>query len=462
MNPSYSRIEAATVLVMSTLVLSACGGGGSGSGGNQTPPTVTPPGSSPGTPGSSYTIGGSVSGLDSGRSLSVLDNGADTLSITANGAFTFATPVSFNKAYAVTVGSQPSWQNCSVGNDSGVATSNVTNVTISCVAGQARVSTFAGSTTSGAANGAGNDASFNAPAGVALDSSGNVYVADFGNNEIRKITPAGLVSTFAGSGALGSANGMGNTASFNHPGGVAVDANDNVYVADLGNNEIRKITAAGVVSTLAGSTTPGHADGMGSSASFNSPWGVAVDASGNIYVADVENEEIRKITPAGLVSTFAGSLSAGSLDGTGSTALFAGPRGIAIDRSGNLYVADSSNNEIRKITPAGVVSTLAGSTRSGSADGTGGAASFSDPNGVAVDASGAIFVADRVNNEIRKITPTGTVSTIAGSSSVASSVNGVGSAASFAGPAGLVVDANDNIYVAEMNDNEIRFLTPAP
>ncbi|MFL9889137.1 NHL repeat-containing protein [Paraburkholderia agricolaris] len=462
MNPSYSRIEAATVLVMSTLVLSACGGGGSGSGGNQTPPTVTPPGSSPGTPGSSYTIGGSVSGLDSGRSLSVLDNGADTLSITANGAFTFATPVSFNKAYAVTVGSQPSWQNCSVGNDSGVATSNVTNVTISCVAGQARVSTFAGSTTSGAANGAGNDASFNAPAGVALDSSGNVYVADFGNNEIRKITPAGLVSTFAGSGALGSANGMGNTASFNHPGGVAVDANDNVYVADLGNNEIRKITAAGVVSTIAGSTTPGHADGMGSSASFNSPWGVAVDASGNIYVADVENEEIRKITPAGLVSTFAGSLSAGSLDGTGSTALFAGPRGIAIDRSGNLYVADSSNNEIRKITPAGVVSTLAGSTRSGSADGTGGAASFSDPNGVAVDASGAIFVADRVNNEIRKITPTGTVSTIAGSSSVASSVNGVGSAASFAGPAGLVVDAHDNIYVAEMNDNEIRFLTPAP
>jgi sugar lactone lactonase YvrE len=202
---------------------------------------------------------------------------------------------------------------------------------------------------------------------------------------------------------------------------------------------------------------------MGSSASFNSPWGLAIDASGNIYVSDFENEEIRKITQAGLVTTLAGSWGqAGSLEGTGSAALFAGPLGVAIDTSGNVYVADTGNNEIRKITPAGVVSTFAGSTSSGSVDGTGGAASFSHPSGVTVDASGAIFVADRGNNEIRKITPTGTVSTLAGSAAVAGSVNGIGSSASFAGPAGLAVDANDNIYVAEENENEIRFLTPAP
>jgi sugar lactone lactonase YvrE len=244
-----------------------------------------------------------------------------------------------------------------------------------------------------------------------------VFVADTGNNEIREITPAGVVTTLAGSTSAGSGDGTGSAAGFNSPSGVAVDASGNVFVADSGNNKIRKITPAGIVTTLAGSGAYGSADGVGRSASFYGPVGVAVDASGNVYVADQTNNEIRKITPAGVVTTLAGSIAAGSADGTSSAASFNNPSGVAVDASSNVYVADTGNNEIREITPAGVVTTLAGSGAYGSADGTGSSASFNDPFGVAVDASGNVYVADIYNFEIRKITPAGVVSTVVGSGS---------------------------------------------
>jgi sugar lactone lactonase YvrE len=262
------------------------------------------------------------------------------------------------------------------------------------------VSTFAGST-AGFADGTGAAAKFNTPNAVATDAAGNVYVADTGNQKIRKITPAGVVSTFAGSTA-GFADGTGAAVKFKNPYGVATDATGNVYVADYLNNKIRKITPAGEVSTLAGSTS-GFADGTGAVAQFNSPIGVATDAAGNVYVADVYNYKIRKITPVGEVSTLAGSTS-GFANGTGTAAQFNSPRGVATDAAGNVYVADYGNNKIRKITPAGEVSTFAGSGANGTTEGPVATAKFSGPQAVATDAAGNVYVADQVNNRIRKIT----------------------------------------------------------
>jgi len=216
----------------------------------------------------------------------------------------------------------------------------------------------------------------------------------------------GVVTTLAGTagGSGGSADGTGAAASFNAPTGVAVDSSGNVYVADSENHTIRKITAAGVVSTFTGTGSVGRLDGTGSAASFRYPFGVAVDSIGNVYVADYYNSTIRKITAAGVVSTFAGTGSVGRLDGTGSAASFYYPYGVAVDSSGNVYVADTFNNTIRKITSAGVVSTLAGTAGStGSTDDTGAAASFRYPSGVAVDSSGNVYVADQLNHTIRKI-----------------------------------------------------------
>ncbi len=221
----------------------------------------------------------------------------------------------------------------------------------------------------GAANGTGTFASFYQPTGVATDTAGNVYVADFRNNLVRKITPAGLVSTLAGGGLQGAANGTAINASFNQPTGIAVDVAGNVFIADNGNHLIRKVSPAGNVTTFAGSGLPGSANGTGTAASFNFPQGVAVDASGDVYVADYGNNMIRKISLAGAVTTLAGNGEAGA-GNTPDTVTFNKPIGLAVDAAGNVYVADFGNNMIRKVTPAGVVTTLAGSATSGSINGT--------------------------------------------------------------------------------------------
>jgi len=320
------------------------------------------------------------------------------------------------------------------------------------------VTTLVGSGSYAFADGVGTSASFYNPFGVALDANGTAYVADASNSRIRKITSARIVTTLAGSGNLAFADGAGASASFFYPYGVAVDASGTVYVADTSNHRIRKITSAGVVTTLAGSGSAAFVDGIGTSASFNNPTGIAVDASGAVYVADQSNNRIRTVTSAGVVTTLAGSGSAAFVDGIGTSASFNNPSGVAVDANGTVYVADYFNNRIRTVTSAGVVTTLAGSGSAAFADGAGTSASFNTPSGVAVDSSGTVYVADYVNNRIRKISE-GVVTTLAGSGNAAFA-DGTGTSASFIYPfGGIAVDATSGtVYASDQFNSRIRII----
>jgi sugar lactone lactonase YvrE len=283
-----------------------------------------------------------------------------------------------------------------VDNAGNVYVADTNNHRIRKITPKGMVTTFAGST-QGYTDGTATVAKFNDPVGVAVDGAGNIYVADNSNERIRKITPEGVVTTLAGS-TRGYADGIGVAAKFFWPNGLAVDSAGNVYVADAGNHRIRKITPEGVVTTLAGSTQ-GYADGTGVAAKFNGPQSVAVDSAGNVYVADTDNHRIRKITPAGVVTTLAGGGATGRgngthADGTGTEARFNFPRSLAVDRSGNVYVVDFVDHRIRKVNPEGVVTTLAGTE------------SVESPTGVAVDDAGNVYVTDDSNNRIYKITIT--------------------------------------------------------
>jgi len=316
-------------------------------------------------------------------------------------------------------------------------------------------STLAGSGSTGNADGTGTAASFNYPCGISLDAAGNLYVGDRFNHKVRKVTPAGVVTTFAGSGVVGGTDGTGAAASFNHPWGTVVDGAGNVYVTELYGQRIRKITPAGVVTTFAGSGVAGSADGTGTAATFNYPSGIVMDASGNLFVADEINNKIRKITSAGVVTTFAGSGVAGAADGTGTAATLSFPVGLAIDASGNLYVGEEGNDNIRKITPTGVVTTFAGTGSEGAVDGVGTAASFRNPWGVGVDASGNVYVGDTYNSKIRKITPAGVVTTFVGTG-IPGGTEGIGTLAQVSFPVGIAFNSSGDMYVAEENGHRIR------
>ncbi|MGY6648172.1 Ig-like domain-containing protein [Wenyingzhuangia sp. IMCC45574] len=328
-------------------------------------------------------------------------------------------------------------------------------LTLNMITATVTVSTFAGSGSSGNTNARGTTARFHHPRAVATDAAGNVYVADQGNHQIRKISPSREVTLLAGRGFEGSSNGTGAEAYFNNPYGVAADAAGNIYVADRSNHRICKITPAGVVTTLAGLEISGNINGTGTAARFKGPNGVAVDAAGNVYVADTGNHSIRKITPAGVVTTLAGTGSAGNANGNGTNASFNSPVALAIDATGNIYVADANSHNIRKIDTAGNVTTLAGTGSVGNANGKGIAASFNSPRGLAVDAFGNIYVADMSNHQIRKIDTAGNVTTLAGTGSIGST-NGTGTNTSFNNPRGVAIDAFGNIYVADQSNHKIR------
>lgn len=320
------------------------------------------------------------------------------------------------------------------------------------------VTTFAGTAgTSGVVNGTGTAAQFNYPRDLVIDSSNNIFVADAFGHVIRKITPGAVVTTFAGtSGTYGLVDNTGTAAKFNAPYGITIDVSNNLYVSDTYNNSIRKITPAGVVTTIAGSTTSGYADGTGAAAKFAYPIGITIDNSGNLFVVDNLNSCIRKITPGGVVTTFVGyPAQNGFVNGTGNVARFSGLEGMAIDSSGNTFVADSNNHVIRKITPSGVVTTFAGSGTAGFANGTGAAAQFNGPGGLAIDGSNNLYVADTSNHRIRKITSAGVVTTIAGSGT-AGYANANGTSAQFSSPAGVAVNSAGEVFVAEKTSHIIR------
>lgn len=302
------------------------------------------------------------------------------------------------------------------------------------------------------------------PTGIARAPDGTFYVSDFASHVIRRITPAGVVSVFAGqTGGAGTADGTGGTARFNGPAGLDCDSVGNLYVADLQNSAIRKISPAGVVTTLAGLPgTSGAVDGTGTTARFASPFDAKLDSAGNVYVADTLNGTLRKITPAGVVTTVAGLAgSNGSVDGTGASARFLSIAALATDAGGNVWVADALSGTIRKVTPGGVVTTVAGLAGStGSVDGTGTSARFKQPFGLRFDPGGNLLISETSDHTLRKMTPAGVVTTLCGVSGRPSVTDGVGAAGGLVRPSGIAVDPLGNAYVANSSASVIRKVTP--
>ncbi|MCB9643756.1 MAG: SMP-30/gluconolactonase/LRE family protein [Myxococcales bacterium] len=318
-----------------------------------------------------------------------------------------------------------------------------------------QLSTLSGGPNKGFANGPINEALFNSPSGLFFSKTGDLYVTDEDNHAIRKITPAGEVSTIAGFGSAGFLDGPGNQALFDSPYGIVANSKGELFVTDRDNHRIRKIDASGNVTTFAGQDTAGLVDGMGTTAQFNEPYGIAIDAQDNLYIADSGNHVIRKIDATGKVTTYAGSGDRGFQDGPIATARFDSPHGMAFDAQGNLYIADRGNHRIRKIDTQGVLSTIAGTGSSGYSDGPGLQAEFDRPASLVLDAQGNLFVVDQNNERIRQIDTTGKVSTLAGTG-VAGFQDGALGQAQFSDPFGIAIDAQGNLYVGDRINHCIR------
>lgn len=324
------------------------------------------------------------------------------------------------------------------------------------------VTTLAGSGVNGRADGVGTAALFSAPRGITTDASGNAYIVDRGNHAIRRVViSTGAVTTFAGGSAPGRADGVGTAATFNNPAGITFDGAGNLFVSETTTNLIRRIViATATVSTLAGSGTAGSTDGVGTAASFSFPWGITSDGAGTLYVAEATTNIIRRIVVAtATVTTLAGSVNSGFLDATGTSAMFSNPSGIFFS-AGSVYVADTGNNRIRRIVVAtGVVTSVAGGgsvggIAPGSANGVGFNARFDTPYGISGDSAGNLYVADSGNQRIRQIElATSTVTTLTGSS--AGFTDGTGTNAQLSSPFGIAASGN-KLYVTDSSNNRIR------
>ncbi|WP_179958093.1 NHL domain-containing protein [Chitinimonas arctica] len=332
----------------------------------------------------------------------------------------------------------------------------------------------------GRADGHADQARFSTPQGLAIDGAGNLLVVDFGNHTVRKITPQLVVSTWAGMARQsGGADGNGAAARFNRPAALMSDADRNIYVAEIRDSTIRKISRSGDVTTFAGvAGSEGATDGQGSAARFKRPYDIDIDATGNLYVADSGNAAIRKISPGGLVSTVFVSTLAPKGNGPTPENTYHGPGGLEVDSVGNIYFADyyhaevnTSSALIRKIAPSGNVTTVAGRQGGyGNVDGIGSAATFRVPGEMVSDQAGNLYVLDEYNGNIRKISSTGVVSTLAGNTGEQGipldtlppgSEDGIGSQAGFNFPSSITMDETGNLYVADAGNHVIRKITPS-
>lgn len=337
-------------------------------------------------------------------------------------------------------------------------------ISFSLYSQKAIVSYYVGSGFRGFKNGVGKEALLNSPNGLTVDAQGNLYIADQGNNCIRKVTPDGTVSVYAGSKTAGFKDGPASEARFNGPCGMTVDSKGNLFVCDYYNHCIRKITPNGQVTTYAGIGLEGYKDGKADQAMFNQPLAVTCDKQGNLYVGDFENHAIRKITPDGQVSTFVGGKK-GFKDGTGEYAQIAGPASITIDKDGNLFIIDVYNSAIRKITPSGYTTTLLSKDLKGFVDSTivigqltFQSSGFGSGNGggILVDNDGDLYIADGPGNVVLYVNMSAKVVKVLAGNGNPGLIDGEGFKARFNNPIELAKDPRGYIYVCDFNNHAVR------